>query len=102
VIRASGEIQRIGVTTFPVVVIADFKGPQAVDDNGLPLESRRRLAIVHRTDERAGRRVEAIDTTISEIPDQQGIGELPEALRRHGHPPRRIEFALNESAWIAA
>jgi len=49
------------------MVIADFEGPQAIDDNGLSLESWRRLAIVHRADERAGRRIEAIDMTVSDL-----------------------------------
>jgi hypothetical protein len=62
-IRAGGEIQRAGLTIFPVIAVigtAGTKVPQAIDGKDLSLESVRQSGMVHRADELAGRRIVAI------------------------------------------
>src|SRR5947209_7707039 len=83
VVRAGGEINRVGQTS--ISAIADFEGPQPVDDERLP------VGVAHLVNKRAAGRIEGVDVAVAEISDPQLVRQWTEIRRRHvRHAPGRL------------
>src|SRR5262249_44447021 len=90
VVRASGEINRVGQPS--IAAVANSEGPQPVDDDRLP------VGVAHLVKKLATLRIEGIDVAVAEISDPQLARQGTEISRRDCHAPGRVELAvLSES-----
>src|SRR5215467_11242217 len=81
--EAGCEEDSIGIAPRPVVPID--QGPEISDDEGIA------AAVLQGPEECAAVRIEGVDRTVAEIPDEQVIGECFKPGGGDVEPPRRVE-----------
>ena len=86
IVRAGGEIKRVGQTS--IAAVAESDGPQPIDDERLPLGG------AHLVEKLAGLQIECVDMAVAEIPDPQSAAQCTEASRRERHAPWRVKLAV--------
>src|SRR6516162_2655957 len=87
-VGAGREVKRVGARVLPA---AEGQGPQSVDGDRLPLE------VAHRT-EKISVRVERIDPSVAEIPDENVAAESSESIGCARNAPRRIQRPTGSEA----
>src|SRR5262245_32931330 len=90
VIHPGSEIDAVGVGVGAVVT--RHEGPKAVDLDGLAVSPLQLAKVV------IGLKVEHRNGAVAEIPDQEVISELTEAVRRDRESPRRIKVGMGRDS----
>src|SRR5262245_29073891 len=86
VVRAGGEINRVGPSS--IAAVANLEGPQPVDDDRLA------LGVAHLAQRLPAAKIEGVDIAVAEISDPQGAGQVTEISRRDCHTPGRVELTM--------